>query len=282
MSRNRRMSWASALGIVAPAALLIAIAPVLGGGGTGGAPCVVPDDGTGTVSLPPEGCEYLSPMDVHVILEHLPPGTTVELGPEHHFFFCDNPIPGTRHCGTPGGQLGGEVEQFHSTLTLHLNFTGMLGHVTRDIDIPVMCQTHTGPRMAGAPVQSFMTRMHFLDGTLPPGDPDFDLLRIKGGDGFGMPSPGHTTLTRMGPGGPYTVDSFFDIFYEIEFMGAMGGHIPGMGGTTMPRMIRMEAGAPPAVPGSTPLGLILIAALVIATGTMLLAWKKFSPSRVAV
>ena len=45
-----------------------------------GAPCVVPDDGTGTVTLPPPGCGYLSPSDVHMIIDGLPPGTTIEVG----------------------------------------------------------------------------------------------------------------------------------------------------------------------------------------------------------
>ncbi len=50
------------------------------------------------------------------------------------------------------------------------------------------------------------------------GDPDFDLLRITAGGDFGMPSPGHTTLTDLG-GGNWNVDSFFDITYRIDFVG---------------------------------------------------------------
>ena len=40
-------------------------------------PCVVTDNGSGTVTLPPAGCEYLSPTDVHMIIDGLPPGTTI-------------------------------------------------------------------------------------------------------------------------------------------------------------------------------------------------------------
>ncbi len=65
------------------------------------------------------------------------------------------------------------------------------------------------------------------------GDPDFDLLRITAGSGFGMPSPGHTTLTRLGPpGSNWNVDSFFDITYRIDFVGAPGGPLAGRSGST--------------------------------------------------
>lgn len=278
MNIIRKSSWSRALGMAASAALMIAVTPVLGQPASG--PCVVPDDGSGTVSLPPTGCEYLSPMDVHKILEGLPPGTTVELDASHGHFFCVNPDP-TGHCGEQGGQLGGERERFQSELKLTLNFTGMLGHVTRDITLPVLCETHTGPRTPGMPVQSFPTDMFLLGGQLPIGDPDFDLLRIKGGTSNGMPSPGHTTLTQLPGGGGWHVDSFFDVFYSIEYQGAMGGHIPAGGGITMPRGIRMRAAAPPMVPGATPIGLVVIGGLVVATGTVLLLWRRRAPSSTA-
>ena len=41
-------------------------------------PCNAADNGTGTVTLPPIGCDYLSPDEVHVIIDGLPPGTTIE------------------------------------------------------------------------------------------------------------------------------------------------------------------------------------------------------------
>src|SRR5207248_11775251 len=83
----------------------------------------------------------------------------------------------------------------------------------------------------GNPVQSFDTDMQGIQGQLPAGDPDFDLLRITAGSGFGLPSPGHTTLTRQ-PSGNWAVDSFFDITYRIDFVGHTGGHVGGMSGST--------------------------------------------------
>src|SRR6185436_3755703 len=93
----------------------------------------------------------------------------------------------------------------------------------------------------GNPVQSFPTEMFRLFGQLPPGDPDFDLLRITAGNDFGMPSPGHTTLRHQG-GNQWAVDSFFDITYRIDFVGHAGGHIGGMSGSTT-ATIRMQVGA---------------------------------------
>ena len=47
----------------------------------------VTDNGDGTVDLPPTGCPYLSPDDVHMIINGLPPDTTINVGLEHAQFF---------------------------------------------------------------------------------------------------------------------------------------------------------------------------------------------------
>jgi hypothetical protein len=202
--------------------------------------CIVPDNGSGTATLPPQtpsaGCTdgYLSPSDVHMIINGLPPGTTIDVGVEHQEFFGVISAPD----GT-----GGETETYGSNLLLSMTGTGVLTGYSRSLSIPnVNCETHVGPRTPGEPVQSFDTDMLKIQGQLPPGDPDFDLLRITAGTAFGMPSPGHTTLTRA-PGGSWAVDSFFDITYRVDFVGAPGGPLGGMSGSTT-GTIRMQAGAP--------------------------------------
>lgn len=217
-------------------ALVLALAPGL----AVAIPCSVPDAG-GTAFIPPPGCGYLSPDDVHMIIAGLPAGTTIEVGAEHRGF--------TNVTVIPGGPLGGEIEQFDSTILLHLNGTGGLAGFTRNVTMQTQCETHTAPRSIGAPIQSFDTDMFRIQGQLPAGDPDFDLLRITAGTGFGMPSPGHTTLTQL-PGLQWNVDSFFDITYRIDFIGRSPGPLAGMSGSTT-ATIRMQSGQPVPVPPCT-------------------------------
>jgi hypothetical protein len=69
--------------------------------------CEVVDAG-GTVALPPAGCDYMSPHEVFVIIDGLPPGTTIELTPTQSEFscsglgFCTVAIP-PGLCEAPGG-----------------------------------------------------------------------------------------------------------------------------------------------------------------------------------
>jgi len=218
-------------GVLIPALIVLAAccAPVFAQ-----SPCPVPDNGSGTVDLPPPGCGYVSPQDLHMIIDGLPPGTTINVGVQHQEFF--------NVTTSPGGSLGGEVEQFQSFLGLNMMGTGLLSGFNRVVGMQAQVETHIGPRTPGDPVQSFDTDMFMLQGQLPPGDPDFDLLRITAGTGFGLSSPGHTTLTGT-PGGNWNVDSFFDITYRIDFVGHSPGPLGGMSGSTT-GTIRMQAGQP--------------------------------------
>ncbi len=198
--------------------------------------CISPDNGTGTVDLPPEDCPYISPAEVHMIIDGLPPGTTIELDPIHSFFFNVSRYP--------GGSLGGEVEVFSSSLLMVLTGTGELEGFVRDIEVLVDCEVHTGPRTPGDPVQAFPNDMYSLEGAIT-GDPDFELLNFVAGTSFGMPGPGETTLTQL-PSGDFAVDSFFDITYQIDFAGdPTSPWLAGMAGSTI-GTIHMETGdAPP-------------------------------------
>jgi hypothetical protein len=224
------------LACVSSAALMLTMIAASSGSA---ATCVAPDNGSGTAALPPSvpavSCPtgYVSPSDVLHIIDGLPPGTTIDITGELTGF--------AGVLATPGGSLGGEIQDFGAQLSMQLNGSGTLAGFARSLTITsVACRTQSAPRTPGAAVQSFATDFLQLQGQLPLGDPDFDLLRITAGTGFGMPSPGHTTLTQTG-GATWNVDSFFDITYRIDFVGAPGGALAGRSGSTT-GTIRMQLG----------------------------------------
>jgi hypothetical protein len=182
--------------------------------------CVVPDAG-GTADLPPLNCAYRGVMH---IIDGLPVGSTIVIDTEI--------IPLTLHSAGAGGGLGGTAQVWSGVINMQMNGTGMLLGFNRNIVLPIPAmagETHSAPRMLFAPVQAFNEELMRLQGQII-GDPDFDLLRVTAGTLFGMPSPGQTTLTQVGSS--WSVDSFFDITYRIDFVGAPGGQLAGRSGST--------------------------------------------------
>jgi hypothetical protein len=174
-----------------------------------------------------------------MILDGLPPGVTVELGAEHLDFF--NIVRGP--IAPPPGS---ELEQFNSILRLDMTVknNGIPIYTAPTKTIQTTDQTQVEPDTNPRPgVRDHDTQFLGLQGQIVnpgSGDPDFDLLRVTAGSAFGMPSPGHTTLTRL-PNGNWNVDSFFDITYRIDYIGRPGGPFGGMSGSTT-GTIRMQIG----------------------------------------
>lgn len=199
--------------------------------------CLGLDNGNGTVDLPVP-CEYTAPLGPMVITAGMPAGTTIQIDPVLDTFTNVVHIPG----GNDGP--GGEIQVFDALLTMNMTGTGALGGFHRFIIMPVDVEIHTAPRNAGDPVQSFDAEIVSLTGQLF-GDPDFDFLALSAGGFFGLPGPGGVTLTRTGgPGTAFVVDSFFDVFYEVQIDGAAGSLLEDYNGARVEGPVRLQQGKP--------------------------------------
>jgi len=219
------------------AALIVSASPRLAQASWTGqypGPCVVADDGTGTIDHPPLGCAYRTPQQVFTIVDGLPPDTTLELTPTLSAF-----VP--LHDSEPGGTFGGEVQDYTAQLVLEARGTGDLDGYTEILTLVVTAQTMTAPNTPGDPVQSFDTAIVSFQATLATDELDFTVLQITGGGDHGLNSFGFAKLTRLGsPGSDFLVSSFYDLAYKIDFEGRPDGALEGLSGSTQSN-IRLEA-----------------------------------------
>jgi hypothetical protein len=200
--KNAGLTAAAAL-LVAGAAHAVANTPN---------PCFVPTSGP----VPPPGCEYLSPADVHS--QGLADVLALEA---EHSNFLDPVI-------TDGGTLGGQVESFSSVLELHFTGINELEGFSTTVILPAAVETHTGPRKTGDAVQKFETDMYKLEGVIR-NHKDFEYIHIVAGTANGLPSPGVTTMTKQSDG-RYFFDSLFNVNFKIEYKGAKGSKLEGIEG----------------------------------------------------
>ncbi|MDP2816161.1 MAG: hypothetical protein Q8O19_05735, partial [Rectinemataceae bacterium] len=192
--------------------------------------CIRPDN-NGTAVIFDASTKYRNTGGSLTIVQPTPTGGT---GLTADAVLQSGPDTVVTHGGTPAA---GETYTFDTEI-LQMSLSS-----SRVLNVPVNGEIRTNPRTPGDPVQSFDTEMRRLQGQLPVGDPDFDLLRITAGNDFGLPSPGHTTLTKL-PDGTFEVDSFFDITYRIDFVGAPGGLFAGRS-DSITGTLRLEDTCPP-------------------------------------
>jgi hypothetical protein len=188
--------------------------------------CLAPDNGAGTATFPPT-CPHgwRSPRHVRGIVDGLAPASPLLVDIEI--------LPLSLISSGPGGPLGGELQEWNAKVIM--NFTGVGAHTgyVRSISLAGTVKTATAPIMGTNP-QHLETDLFEMFAQVGPGDPDFDLLRVVGGTNFGYPSPGYLSNTHAG-GNDWNVDSFFDVFYRIDFVGDPGGPFGGMSGSTTDR-----------------------------------------------
>lgn len=211
----------------------------------------VPDNGGGTAQMPIQApYPALAPM----IIDNGPPlGSQVNITATW--------LAPTVSAEQPGGGLGGTKSAGGGPLMQwSMQGTGALSAYTRNLVMPGTAgpggvasfpdpafnitgssyEVHAAPRMPFAPVQNYTTDMFRMFSQIT-GDPDFDLLRLVAGTDFGLPSPGQTKLTQVGPN--WNVESFFDINYRIDFVGHAGGPFGGMSGSST-HTVRFQIGMP--------------------------------------
>jgi hypothetical protein len=212
---------------------------------------IVPDNGGGTAQMPIQAAyPSLAPM---IIDAGLPGGSQININAVWQAPVVSAEVAGGALGGTKSAG-GGPLMQWS------MQGTGAFAAYNRVLVMPGQAppgnasfaspafavigssyEVHAAPRMAFAPVQNYTTDLARMQSQLPPGDPDFDLLRLTAGTDFGMPSPGQTLLTQVGPN--WNVESFFDITYRIDFVGHPGGPFGGMSGSST-HQVRFQIGMP--------------------------------------
>ena len=205
------------LGVLLVALALLAPSTARAQGGA--ACCILPDNGAGSASLPPNCAVGYTGSSA--IIDGLPVGSAVQIAARLHSF--------TGVVESAGGSLGGEQSSWSATLDLNLVGTGVYLGYNRFIAMPVTGSTHSAPRVPFAPTQTFAMNLFQMQGQITL-DPDFDLLRITAGTHFGLPSPGQAQVVSAF--GNWAVNGYFDMWHRIDFVGAPAGTFSGMSGST--------------------------------------------------
>lgn len=214
-------------------------------------PLVVPDDGRGSADLFARRQRYALEDGQVFVFANDDDGRGV----------WDGVLQRVRNVvATPGGSLGGASYRFTADSQVLLRFDGPDGTlIERTIALPLQAELELGSAPP-SPLQTLPTKLARLAGSLR-NDPDFVRLEIVGRPAA---APGQMTLTREGSN--WAVDSFFDVFVAVDYVGRPGSVLDGKSGhvETVVRMVlgaeddeRLEAplaGVPVVLSGTNALG----------------------------
>jgi hypothetical protein len=188
--------------------------------------CVVADNGSGTATLPPitTGATCID-LGTSEITSGLPAGTTIQIVISFGFFINQNEYA--------GGGLGGTVSEWDGLCEMQMTGTGLLTGFSHTVQIPLNGTQNNmmewAPRTAYAPVQTATADVYrFFGQTFS--HPQFDLLRVAGGNDFGMPSPGQIQLVQTA--GSWAVSGYFDLTHRIDYIGSLSGSLAGYSGSS--------------------------------------------------
>ncbi len=204
--------------------------------------CTETNSGANTVTLPAPDCELVELGEEFLVTAGLPPGAGMLFSGTLDSFVNTSST-------NSGGTLGGGADTFDCTLRWDMTGTGLLGGFNRTLFVPLSGVVHHAPRDTADPVQVFSNALISLAGQVF-GDPDFCILRFSAGSDFGQPSPGSARLTLL-TNDSFAVDSFFDVFYRIEWQGCPGSIIEGLQARRQTRAVLRPARPSPAARSPT-------------------------------
>jgi hypothetical protein len=162
-----------------------------------------------TDNLPQD--EYRTPQDVHAEY-NLGGGNMVEITDVRHYGFV--PTYPTDPGPAPGTLV---TENFNSTLEFNISINNgpEIPQFVTNVPVSVNIQliSDNFPTLPGQPgytrfFDTEMIAMNIVGGTLPPG------FMVR--ESPTLASLGQTTITTINTGGPYQIDSFFDVFTELS------------------------------------------------------------------
>jgi len=154
--------------------------------------CQLPDNGSGTIDLPPTcPAGYSFPVSVIKLADGLPPGASLGIALNLTAF--------SGIVRTPGGVLGGESTEFDATGAVTITGMGRLNGISLGFELTTKVRMDFAPHTEFVE-QNISGRLVSLEGTMSLPNVYFNAFTIRAGEEFGLPSPGwvKASLQRSG------------------------------------------------------------------------------------